>query len=122
MITLKVKRNKQGQIVLADKNPRGVRLKFPVVHPISDTDKQLRAMWRDMDRKSDDYEKSDVDYPWQQRLIRRLAKKHFGVDLKWKSVTVDKRDDSYGWPTTGYWETNKTWFNKEIKRLLGEKR
>lgn len=81
----------------------------------------LRAMWREFQRLVDNRMNGDADYRWQQKTIRRLAKKYFNVELKWRSITSDKRDDSYGWPTEGYWPTNQRWFSSEIKRLLGEK-
>lgn len=110
MITLRVKKYR-GRLVLLDENPTGVKLVMVKPKPMDDLTKQLRAMWREFDGKY----KEDND-PQQQKLIRALALKHFSVQLTWAPAK-----NAEGWPTPNYWNANKRWINKEIKKLCGRK-
>ena len=117
MITLNVARDKKGRVVLLNKQPpAGVRLVFRKVKPMDSITKRLKKMWLEFNEKQDNARHGE-DYRWQQKMIRKMAKKHFGVNLSWDNGVKDKDDDCYGWPTKGFWRANKMWFNKEIRRL-----
>lgn len=116
MITLSVKRDKKGRLILLDYDKTKVKLVFSKAKKLSNIDRKIRKMWKDMDvwvAKSSRNE----SFKSQQRWIRNYAKETLGVDLTWASCK-----DMEGWPTSGWWETNQRWFSKELRRLLEEKK
>ena len=121
MIKLLVRRDRRGRFILINKTPpKGVMFVLPMPRHFTPMDKKLNVMWKDFDNWQDNSKRGEDDHA-QQKRIALYAKKHFKVNLTWKPVIIPNDEFESGWPTKGYWRSNKSWFNREIKRLVRSK-
>ena len=113
MITLNVRRNRQGDLlILNPQPPKGVRYVFAKSQPTTPLQKTIRAFWREFDKMVDEGNMTDC-YKKQQNAIKKLAKVYFGIDLTW----TPPNPEADGWPTHGYWYSNKRFITTRIKEL-----
>ena len=111
MITLNVRKDRKGNVILLDFDSAKVTLNYRKSQPVTLLDKKLKAMWDEFDYwvKSTDATESDKR---QQNKINMLLGKHFNLG---GLLFVDMNDDQFGWPCR-FWKGNKTFINRYIRK------
>jgi hypothetical protein len=116
MIQLQVGRDKQGRLlILSPKRPYGLEYVFRKTSGPDALDLLIKAMWKEYNfifSKRESYLEGNDRA--QQKLIKKLIKQHFGFSLTWKAAEGDVE----GWPTDGFWSSNRRFITKLLKQNL----